>query len=71
MKQYKLSFTKECSGLWYIDLPKWPFAHHNLMMVCGADKLCQELSYDENHTKVEVIISHKKGSRFLENGFLI
>lgn len=60
MKQYNLSFTKEPSGFWYIDFPKWPFAHHNLMMVCGADKLCQELSKDGIHTKVDVIISHKE-----------
>jgi hypothetical protein len=58
MKQYNLSFTKE-GDFWYIDLPNWPFSHGNLMMVAGADKLCQELSYDGIHTSVEVIISRK------------
>ncbi len=60
MKQYNLSFTKESNLAWYIDLPKWPFDHQNLMMVCGADDLCQELSYDNNHTDVNVIISRKE-----------
>lgn len=57
MKEYKLSFTKEKDDCWYIDLPNWPFAHHNLMMVSGADDLCEELKYDKNHTSVEVIVS--------------
>lgn len=60
MKIYNLSFTKESSGFWYIDLPKWPFSHDNLMMVAGADKLCEELSYASSHTLVEVIISKKE-----------
>jgi len=34
-----LSFNHEADGCWYVDLPNWPFAHHNLMMVAGADKL--------------------------------
>ena len=59
MKEYKLSFTKEQDNNWYIDLPNWPFAHHNLMMVAGADDLCEELKYDENHTSVDVVISDK------------
>lgn len=59
MKEYKLSFTKEKDNNWYIDLPSWPFNHHNLMMVAGADNLCQELAYDGKHTSVDVIISDK------------
>ena len=54
---YYLHFTKEDDNKWYIDLPDWPFDHHNLMMVAGADKLCKELSYDGRHTKVEVMIA--------------
>lgn len=60
MKEYKLSFTKEKNDCWYIDLPNWPFDHHNLMMVAGADDLCEELTYDGTHTAVDVIISKKK-----------
>lgn len=55
--EYILSFTKEDDGKWYIDIPDWPFDHHNLMMVAGADKLCEALSYDGRHTRVEVMIA--------------
>jgi hypothetical protein len=60
MKNYSLSFTKEKNLCWYIDLPNWPFAHQNLMMVCGADDLCDELSYDGEHTSIDVMISNKE-----------
>ena len=53
---YTVSFTKEDNGCWYVDFPNWPFAHHNLMMVDGADELCEMLSYDGKHTKVKVYI---------------
>ena len=53
---YEVSFTKEDDGLWYVDYPDWPFDHHNLMMVNGADELCEMLSYDGKHTKVNVYI---------------
>ena len=56
-EEYIVSFTKEDDGKWYIDFPDWPFDHHNLMMVAGADKLCEALSYDGRHTKVEVMIA--------------
>ena len=60
MKQYTLSFTKEADRCWYIDLPNWPFAHHNLMMVAGADTLCEELAYDGKHTSIDVIVYKKE-----------
>ena len=41
MKVFHLRFNKEADAHWYIDLPHYPFAHHNLMMVAGADRLCQ------------------------------
>lgn len=54
---YYLHFTKEDDNKWYIDLPDWPFDHHNLMMVAGADDLCEAFSHDGKHTKVSVIPS--------------
>ena len=51
---YTISFTKEDDGQWYVDFPNWPFDHHNLLMVNGADELCELLSYDGKHTKVRV-----------------
>ncbi len=56
-EEYIISFTKEDDGLWYVDYPNWPFDHHNLMMVAGADKLCELLYYDGRHTKVQVMIA--------------
>ena len=64
---YTLSFTKENDGKWYIDFPNWPFDHHNLMMVAGADKLCKELSYDGRHTTVEVMIADSEREAFEMN----
>ncbi len=52
--EYAVSFTKEDDGCWYVDYPNWPFDHHNLMMVSGADELCEMLSYDGTHTKIKV-----------------
>jgi len=49
MKVFHLKFNKETDGLWYIDLPHYPFAHHNLMMVAGADRLCQYGAEKEGH----------------------
>lgn len=60
MKKKILKFNKEQDNHWYIDLPNWPLAHHNLMMVAGADDLCEMLSDDAEHTKVEVIASKTK-----------
>ena len=43
---YRLRFIKEKDGKWYYYFPQWPFKHHHLMMVAGADKLCSLLSED-------------------------
>ena len=40
MRTFHLTFNLESDGCWYIDFPGYPFAHHNLMMVAGADQLC-------------------------------
>ena len=55
--EYTISFTKEDDGCWYVDYPDWPFDHHNLMMVEGADDLCELLSYDGTHTKIKVCVN--------------
>lgn len=56
-KEYILQFNHEDDGLWYIDYPNWPFDHHNLLMVSGADSLCAFLSDNDKYTKVSVIPS--------------
>lgn len=59
-KEYHLQFNHEEDGLWYIDYPNWPFDHHNLLMVSGADKLCAFLSDDDKYCRVSVKPSKKR-----------
>lgn len=49
MKVFHLKFNKEADGAWYIDFPNYPFSHHNLMMVAGADQLCEYVAQAEGH----------------------
>jgi len=49
MRVFNLKFNKESDGCWYIDMPNYPFSHHNLMMVDGADRLCQYVAEKEGH----------------------
>ena len=55
MKVFHLKFNKEADGHWYIYLPHYPFAHHNLMMVAGADNLCQYGAEKEGHPDYALI----------------
>ena len=59
-KEYRIQFNHEADGLWYVDFPNWPFDHHNLQMVSGADKLCAFLSDDNKFTYVDVIPAEKE-----------
>ena len=59
--EYELQFNHEEDGCWYVDFPDWPFDHHNLMMVCGADRMCAALSDDDKHAYISVIPSRKAG----------
>ena len=53
--EYQLEFQKEEDGGWYVVFPEWPFDHHNLLMVSGADDMCELLSDDGTTTKISVI----------------
>jgi len=55
-----LTFNKEADGCWYVVLSNWPFSHHNLMMVAGADKMCDFLSDDGKNVSVQAVPSNKK-----------
>lgn len=55
MKVFHLKFNKESDGDWYIDFPGYPFAHHNLMMVAGANLLCEYVAVREGHPGLAVI----------------
>ncbi len=58
--EYQLQFNHEDDRRWYVDFPGWPFDHHNLMMVAGADDLCEFLSDDDKFAHVSVIPSNKQ-----------
>ena len=58
--EYQLQFNHEENGCWYIDFPSWPFDHHNLMMVAGADDLCAFMSDDNKRARVNVIPANKE-----------
>ena len=60
--EYKLQLNHEDDGRWYVDLPGWPFDHHNLMMVAGADKLCAFLSDDDKFAHIDVIPANREES---------
>lgn len=55
--KHDLTFYHEDDGVWYLDFPDWPFAHHNLAMFGGADKLCSYLADGRQTIRVEVIAS--------------
>ena len=54
-KEYIFKFNHEDDGNWYFDFPGWPFSHHNLMMVAGADKLVAGFSKDDKQSVVNLI----------------
>ena len=58
--EYQIKFNHEDDGLWYVDFPNWPFDHHNLLMVAGADKLCAFLSDDDVTSEILVRPSSKR-----------
>ncbi len=63
MKVFHLKFNKEADGDWYIDFPGYPFAHHNLMMVAGANMLCEYIAEKECHpdfAEVDVTIGENR-----------
>ena len=55
MKVFHLKFNKEADGDWYIDFPGYPFDHHNLMMVAGANMLCQYVAEKEGHPSYALV----------------
>ena len=55
MRTFHLTFNLEADGCWYIDFPGYPFAHHNLMMVAGADHLCAYVAKKEGHPDKAIV----------------
>ena len=63
MRTFHLKFNLENDGAWYIEFPGYPFAHHNLMMVAGADLLCAYVAQKQGRTDravVDVTLNDKR-----------
>lgn len=62
-KHYKLHFVAENDPpikLWYYDFKHWGFDKHNLLMISGADTLCELYAKGKDEVTVEIIASKKK-----------
>ena len=66
MKTYHLTFNLEADGAWYIEFPGYPFSHHNLMMVAGADILCQYIAEKEGQPN-KAVVDVTTGNNFLQD----
>ena len=61
-RRYSLTFVAEKTDmgkLWYYDFKHWGFNHHNLLMVSGADTLCEAYSKGQDKVTVKIIASKK------------
>ena len=61
-KHYTLHFVAEKDDpikLWYYDFKHWGFDHHNLLMVSGADDLCELYANGKDEVTVKIIASRK------------
>lgn len=68
-RHYKLKFKAEYEGtadnpklvkMWFYDFKHWGFDHHNLLMVSGADTLCETYGNGEDEVTVDIIASKKE-----------
>lgn len=61
-QHYTLHFIAEVDDpikLWYYDFKYWGFNRHNLLMVSGADNLCEHYAKGQNEVTVNIIASKK------------
>ena len=61
-EKYTLHFIAENDPpikLWYYDFPHWGFNKHNLLMVSGADALCEYYAQGKDEVTVKIIAKDK------------
>lgn len=61
-KYYKLHFVAENNPpikMWFYNFKHWGFEHHNLLMVSGADTLCETYANGKDEVTVDIITSKK------------
>ena len=66
-REYRIQFSKEKNGCWYVAFPHWPFSHDNLAMVSGADKMLDLLSDGDLYVRVSVIPTRKDNMTDMSN----
>ena len=59
-RHYKLTFDRDDFKIWYYRFKHWGFDQGNLMMVNGADTLCEELAGTKDSLTVEIYASRKR-----------
>lgn len=65
----QITFVKD-KNLWYADFENWPLDRSHLLMVRGADKLLDELSYGRNKVTLKVS-QHSRKVKANENEALL
>ena len=68
-QNYILTFIREEFGVWYYDFKGWGFDKEHLLMVSGADKLCDAINV-ENKDKLTVRIKASKKPLLLNSAWL-
>lgn len=61
-QKYTLHFIAEYNPpikLWYYNFKHWGFDKHNLLMVSGADALCEYYSKGKDEATVQIIATNK------------
>ncbi len=61
-EKYTLHFIAENNPpikLWYYDFKYWGFNKHNLLMVSGADNLCELYAKGKDEVTVQIIATNK------------
>lgn len=59
---YHLCFFSEKivdQKVWYYDFKHWGFSKYKLMMVSGADELCERYSQNKDNFSIDIIASRK------------
>lgn len=62
-KHYTVGFFSEKVGdsnVWYYNFKNWGFSKYYLMMVCGADILCEKYSNGQDKFNIDIIASKKQ-----------
>lgn len=69
---YRLTFVAEHTDmgkLWYYHFPVWGFDKHNLLMVSGADALCEHYSEGKDSVSIDIVARKKPFGVFFRSEY--